>query len=137
VNAPVNRVAIVTGASSGIGRATASLFSREGAKVVVAARRQQELDELVDDITRAGGTAIAVAGDVKDEAVTHALVEAAVRRFGGLDIAFNNAGTLGSARATTEVATQAWRDTIDTDLTSASSASLSPSCQSAVGNPRA
>ena len=119
MNALVNRVAIVTGASSGIGRATASLFAREGAKVVVAARRQQELDELVDDITRAGGTAIAVAGDVKDEAVAHALVEAAVGRFGGLDIAFNNAGTLGAIGATTDVATQAWRDTIDTNLTSA------------------
>jgi NAD(P)-dependent dehydrogenase (short-subunit alcohol dehydrogenase family) len=77
------------------------------------------LDELVDDITRAGDTAIAAAGDVKDEAVAHALVESAVGRFGGLDIAFNNAGTLGAIGATTEVATQAWRDTIDTNLTSA------------------
>ena len=109
MNALVNRVAIVTGASSGIGRATASLFAREGAKVIVAARRQQELDQLVDDITRAGGTAIAVAGDVRDEAVAHALVEAAVGRFGGLDIAFNNAGTLGAIDATPEVATEDWR----------------------------
>jgi hypothetical protein len=60
-----------------------------------------------------------VAGDVKDEADAHALVEAAVGPFGGLDIAFNNAGTLGAIGATTDVATQAWRDTIDTNLTSA------------------
>ncbi|TIX83414.1 MAG: SDR family NAD(P)-dependent oxidoreductase, partial [Mesorhizobium sp.] len=70
-----NKVAIVTGASSGIGHATAKLFAEEGAKVVVAARRQAELDALVTEIEEADGTAIALAGDVRDEAYAKALVD--------------------------------------------------------------
>ena len=64
------KVAIVTGASSGIGRAIAALFAAEGARVVVAARRRERLDSLVDAIEGAGGTACALAGDIADE--THA-----------------------------------------------------------------
>src|SRR5258708_25453333 len=92
MNVLTDKVAIVTGASSGIGRATALLFAREGAKLVVTARRQSELDKLVAEIEQAGGVAVAVAGDVKDEAHAKALVDAAVAHFGGLDIAFNKAG---------------------------------------------
>jgi NAD(P)-dependent dehydrogenase (short-subunit alcohol dehydrogenase family) len=88
------KVAIVTGASSGIGRAAARLFADEGAKVIVSARRQDELDRLVSEIAGGGGTAMAYAGDIRDEACACALVDLAVREFGGLDIAFNNAGTL-------------------------------------------
>jgi NAD(P)-dependent dehydrogenase (short-subunit alcohol dehydrogenase family) len=113
------KVAIVTGASSGIGRATAQLFASEGAKVVVAARRQKELDELVADIMAAGGAAIAHAGDVREETCAHALVERATREFGGLDIAFNNAGSLGEMGPVAEVSLAGWRDTLDTNLTSA------------------
>ena len=90
-----NKVAIVTGASSGIGRATAKLFAAEGAKVVVAARRQAELDTLVAEIAADGGKAIALAGDVTSESFNAQLVAAAVEAFGRLDIAYNNAGTLG------------------------------------------
>ena len=93
------KVAIVTGASAGIGRATAKLFATEGAAVVVGARRQAELDSLVAEIEAAGGSAVAIAGDVRSEAFQAALVAAAVDRFGHLDIAFNNAGTLGEAGA--------------------------------------
>ena len=114
-----NKVAIVTGASSGIGYATAKLFAREGAKAVVAARRQPELDALVEEITQAGGQAVALAGDVKDEAFAKALVDLAVGRFGGLDVAFNNAGTTGAMSATPEVSLAEWEDTIRTNLTSA------------------
>ncbi|PBB43469.1 short-chain dehydrogenase [Mesorhizobium sp. WSM3866] len=113
------KVAIVTGASSGIGRATASLFAEQGASVVVAARRRAELDALVGEIETAGGTAIALAGDVRDEAYARALVELAVERFGGLDIAFNNAGAVGLMAPVPEMAPATWHDTIDTNLTSA------------------
>lgn len=114
-----NKVAIITGASSGIGYATAQLFAREGAKVVVAARRQPQLDALVEEITQAGGHAVALAGDIKDEAFAKALVDLAIARFGGLDVAFNNAGTMGAMGATPEVALSEWEETIRTNLTSA------------------
>jgi NAD(P)-dependent dehydrogenase (short-subunit alcohol dehydrogenase family) len=113
------KVAIVTGASSGIGRATAKLFASEGASVVVSARRKRELDELVDEIETDGGLAVAVAGDVRDESLAEALVETAVARFGGLDIAFNNAATMGSMAPASEISVDGWRRTIDTNLTSA------------------
>ncbi len=114
-----NKVAIVTGASSGIGRAAAKLFAAEGAKVVVAARRRQELDKLVAEIAKFGGEAIACAGDVKDEAVHVWLVETALRDFGGLDIAFNNAGTMGEMGPTPQVSLAGWNDAIGINLTSA------------------
>ena len=114
-----NKVAIVTGASSGIGYATAKLFAREGAKVVIGARRGVELDALVDEITLAGGDAVALVGDVKDETFAKALVELAITHFGGLDVAFNNAGTIGEMGATPDVSLSGWEDTIKTNLTSA------------------
>ena len=119
MTALANKVAIVTGASSGIGYATSKLFAREGAKVIVAARRQVELEALVAEIIASGGEAVALAGDVKDEAFAQALVDTAISRFGGLDVAFNNAGTLGESGATPGVSLAGWRDTIDTNLTSA------------------
>lgn len=113
------KIAIVTGASSGIGYATAKLFAQEGARVVVAARRQAELDALVAEIEGAGGEAVAIAGDVKDEAHAKALVDAAVGRFGGLDIAFNNAGSIGEMGPLAGLSLAGWRDTLDTNLTGA------------------
>jgi NAD(P)-dependent dehydrogenase (short-subunit alcohol dehydrogenase family) len=114
-----DRIAIVTGASSGIGYATARLFAQQGAKVVVAARRQAELDTLVAEIERSGGIAIAVAGDVKDEAYAKALVDAAIDHFGGLDIGFNNAGVVGEMKPLPDLSTEGWHNTLDTNLTSA------------------
>ncbi len=90
------KVAIVTGASSGIGYAAATLFAREGGRVVAAAPRQGELDGLLEGIVQQGGVALALVGDVRDEDYAQALVDMAVARFGGLDVAFNNAGTIGS-----------------------------------------
>ena len=114
-----DKVAIIAGASSGIGYATARLFAAEGAKVVVGARRQALLDALVADIVAAGGEALAVAGDVTEERYAEALVNTAVERFGGLDIAFNNAGALGPMGDTTQVSVADWRQTVETNLTSA------------------
>ncbi|WP_299371416.1 SDR family oxidoreductase [uncultured Kiloniella sp.] len=114
-----NRVAIITGASSGIGYAAAKLFAEEGAKVVVGARRQQELDKLIEEIRVAGGQGIAVAGDVTDESYAEALVEVATGTYGKLDIAFNNAGTLGTMGDTPTLTLDGWHETINTNLTSA------------------
>jgi NAD(P)-dependent dehydrogenase (short-subunit alcohol dehydrogenase family) len=113
------KVAIVTGASSGIGYAAAKLFAHEGAKVVVTARRQAALDALVAEIEEAGGHAVAVSGDVRNEATAKAVVDAAIERFGGLDIAFNNAGSTGEMGPIAGMSLADWRDTLDTNLTSA------------------
>lgn len=112
-----NKVAIVTGASAGIGRATALLFAAEGAKVVVGARRQKELDSLVDEIRTAGGQAAAVAGDVRSEDFQKALVAAAVDNFGRLDIAFNNAGVLGEGGPSTGVSEAGFAEAVAINLT--------------------
>ncbi len=114
-----NKVAIVTGASSGIGRATAKLFAQEGAKVIVAARRQHELDTLIEEIQQAGGEAKALAGDVKSEVYAKRLVELAIKEYNGLDIAFNNAGILGVSDSTPNISLSAWNEIIETNLTSA------------------
>jgi NAD(P)-dependent dehydrogenase (short-subunit alcohol dehydrogenase family) len=113
------KVAIVTGASSGIGRATAKLFAKEGAKVVVGARREAELAALVREIKADGGEALALAGDVRSEQYAKDLVAAAVKTFGGLDIGFNNAGTIGPAGASVEIAEKDWSDALAVNLTSA------------------
>lgn len=113
------KTAVVTGASSGIGRAAAKLFAREGARLVASARRASELDLLVAEINEEGGDAIALAGDVADEGTARALTETAVKSFGGLDIAFNNAGTLGEMAPTAEISLAGWRETMDINLTSA------------------
>ncbi|QEX16327.1 short-chain dehydrogenase [Hypericibacter terrae] len=111
------KVAIVTGASAGIGRATATLFAKEGAKLVLGARRKTELDALVAEITANGGEAAALAGDVRSEDYAKALVALAVSQFGKLDVAFNNAGTLGELGASTGVSEAGWNDAIAINLT--------------------
>lgn len=113
------KVAIVTGASSGIGRATALLFAREGARVVVTARRRAALDAVVAEITGAGGKALACEGDVQDEAAAEAAVKAALHRFGRLDVALNNAGAIGEMGAVPDLSLRGWRETIEINLTGA------------------
>lgn len=114
-----NKVAIVTGASAGIGYATARLFAKEGAAVVVAARREPELEALVDSIKQEGGQALAVAGNVGDEHFARKLVEETLKRFGRLDVAFNNAGILGAMGPVPEMSLADWNQVITTNLTSA------------------
>ncbi len=114
-----NKVAIVTGASSGIGYEAAKLFAKEGAKVVLCARREEKLDELVATIRAAGGVAMAIPGDVAEESYARLVVEQTVSEFGGLDVAFNNAGTLGAAKPLEALSLSEWTDTLRTNLTSA------------------
>ena len=86
------KVAIVTGGGSGMGRAIAQAYAREGARIVIADVNLDAAQETVDAITGDGGGAIAVRTDVSDQAQAQAMVDAAVERFGGLDILVNNAG---------------------------------------------
>jgi NAD(P)-dependent dehydrogenase (short-subunit alcohol dehydrogenase family) len=86
------KVAVITGAGSGIGRVAASLFAAEGARVVVADVVADQAAAAVAEIVEAGGSALAVTVDVSDEAQVSAMVAAAVRTYGGLDVLFNNAG---------------------------------------------
>ena len=119
MNTLINKIAIVTGASSGIGRASALLFARMGAAVVLGARRKDELERVVAEIRLSGGRALCLAGDVREESYAQALVQQAEEEFGGLDIAFNNAGTLGAMGPTVDMAASGWQDTLDVNLNSA------------------
>ena len=113
------KIAIVTGASSGIGRETALLFAEHGARLVLVARRLGELEQLAEEIRKLGAEAAAVAGDVKDADVARQAVQVAIRKFGGLDIAFNNAGTTGAQISIPDMTAENWHDVVDTNLTSA------------------
>ena len=88
------KVAVVTGASSGIGEATAEALAAEGAAVVVAARREERLSELVERINGDGGKALAVECDVTDEGQAHDLIQRAKDELGSVDILVNNAGVM-------------------------------------------
>ena len=114
-----SKTAIITGASSGIGAAAAKLFAREGANLVLGARRKERLDALIDELQDHAGEAIALPGDVKDEVYANQLVDLAVSRFGQLDIAFNNAGILGDAGPVPQTNTENWHNVIHTNLSSA------------------
>lgn len=94
--APIHPVALVTGGTSGIGRAAALAYAKEGYRVVIAGRRQAEGQAVVDQITKAGGEARFVRTDITKESEVVALVEATLTAFGRLDAAFNNAGIEGA-----------------------------------------
>src|SRR5215212_1491189 len=89
-----SKVAVVTGASSGIGEATVRSLAAEGATVVAGARRKERLDGLVEEVAGGGGKAIAVECDVTDEGQAHGLVRRAVEEYGRVDILVNNAGVM-------------------------------------------
>ena len=92
-----DKVVVITGASSGLGEATAQLLSTEGATVVLGARRQDRINTLAETLMRAGGKALAVTMDVTDRAQVKRLVDAAVRTFGRVDVMINNAGLMPQA----------------------------------------
>src|SRR5262245_47718621 len=109
------KVAIITGAASGIGRATALRFAQEGAKVIVADINEQGGQETVAQVKAKGGEATFVKTDVGNEADIKRMVETAVQTYGGLDVLYNNAyWTL--AQYTEETTTENWNRTIDVTL---------------------
>jgi NAD(P)-dependent dehydrogenase (short-subunit alcohol dehydrogenase family) len=110
------KVALVTGASSGIGRATALAFAREGAAVVAASRREAQGRETVAQIERAGGRALFVRADVSRESDIANLVECGVVQFGRLDVAFNNAGIEGTGRPVAEESEQNYQAVFDVNV---------------------
>ena len=120
-----DKVAIITGASSGIGRATAMLFAAEGAALVLNARGISGLEQVAEAIRGQGGSVHLVVGDVGQPDTHDELVADAVRVFGGLDIAFNNAATVGPIKPLAEVTLSEWQETLATNLTSAFVASRS------------
>lgn len=97
------RVTLVTGGGTGIGRAAALGYAREGAKVVVAGRRRAEIDETVQLITGSGGVACAIPTDVVHADAVRELIDSTVARYGRLDAAFNNAGIEGTLVPITEM----------------------------------
>ena len=110
---------IVTGASSGIGAAAASLFAEEGANVVLGARRSAELESLAERINGSGGNAAWLAGDVRDQNYSEALVELALKEYGELDGAFNNAGIVGDMSPVPDMQIDNWHDVLGINLTAA------------------
>ncbi|MFC8232637.1 SDR family oxidoreductase [Streptomyces sp. NPDC057284] len=110
------RVAVVTGASSGIGEASAEHLAELGAAVVVLARRAARLDDLVVRIQKAGGTAVAIAVDVTDATAVQAAADRVAAELGGADLLFNNAGVMLPAPIE-ELATDQWQHQIDLNIT--------------------
>ncbi|MBI4470292.1 MAG: glucose 1-dehydrogenase [Acidobacteria bacterium] len=109
-------VALITGASSGIGRATAETFAAKGARVVLAARRQDELASLVTEIEARGGKATAIKTDVSIAKDVERMVAHAVETFGRLDYAVNNAGIEGQLTGITELSEDDWDRVLDINL---------------------
>ena len=109
------KVAVVTGASSGIGEATVRALAAEGAAVVAGARREERLDGLVEGVTQDGGKAIGVQCDITDEEQAHDLVRQAVEEFGRIDILVNNAGVMLLSRIERGLSDQ-WRQMFDVNV---------------------
>jgi NAD(P)-dependent dehydrogenase (short-subunit alcohol dehydrogenase family) len=109
-------VVLITGALTGIGRAAALIFAREGARVVVSGRRDKQGQELVAELQGLGAEAIFVRSDVREDEDVRNLVDQTVKRFGRLDVAINNAGTEGLPGPVTEQTAQSYAATFDTNV---------------------
>ncbi len=114
-----DKVFIITGASSGIGEAAAHVFAQNGARLVLGARRSEELKAVAGHINKSQGHAVVLAGDVTDPEYASHLVALATAEFGGLDGAFNNAGRMGTGAMVADTDLQEWTAVLATNLTSA------------------
>lgn len=113
-----DKVALVAGATSGIGEATARMFAREGARVMLAGRRESLLQEICADISGKGQSAAYVVCDVTDEDAVKNMVEATVKTFGRLDYAYNNAGIMGDDIETARLASSEFDRIMNTNMRS-------------------
>ena len=111
-----NPVVLITGALTGIGRAAAIIFAREGAQIVVSGRRDKQGQELVAELQGLGAEAIFVRTDVRKDEDVRNLVDQTVKRFGRLDVAVNNAGTEGTPGPVTEQTAETYAATFDTNV---------------------
>lgn len=110
-----NKIALVTGASRGIGRSIALALAREGARVVLAARSTRELEDAAGEIRRMNTEASVVPVDMRDEQQIRAMIHAAVKQFGRIDILINNAG-LGYFKPVADLATKEWDEMFDVNV---------------------
>jgi 3-oxoacyl-[acyl-carrier protein] reductase len=113
------KVALVTGAGRGIGRAIALAYGRHGAAVACVARTGAEIRATAEDIVKAGGRALAIVADVRDQSAMERAVDETSRAFGGLDIVVINAGANGDHAPVEAGDPEAWREAIDTNLVGA------------------
>ena len=116
---PANKVALITGAGSGIGRASAIKLQAAGYHVVLSGRRAEELDKTAAQMPAAGGKILVVPTDVSDQASVKAAFAKAQATFGRLDVLFNNAGTFAVGKAIEDISLEAWKRVIDVNLTGA------------------
>ena len=111
------KVALITGASAGIGQACARALAQEGARLVLTARRQERLEELKRQAEKLGSQAISVPGDAREESTAKSTVEAAMRTFGQIDILINNTG-VGNYKNLVDTSAEEYDDLIDTNVRS-------------------
>ena len=111
------KVAIITGAGSGMGRAMANRFAAEGAKVVAGEWNQATLDEVVAEVAGAGGTIVGVQGDISNRAQAEAIVAKAIEEFGRIDVLVNNAGVMDQNEAVGDLEDATWERVLGINLT--------------------
>jgi NADP-dependent 3-hydroxy acid dehydrogenase YdfG len=109
------KVALITGASAGIGQASARALAREGASVVLTARRSERLEQLVAEAKQAGGQGVFVMGDAREEETARASVDQAMKAFGRIDILVNNAG-VGNYKSLIDTSAEEYDDMMDSNV---------------------
>jgi 3-oxoacyl-[acyl-carrier protein] reductase len=113
-----NKVALVTGSGRGIGKAIAESMASQGARVVVTARTESQVQETADAIRASGGEALALPGDLREKGAVEAMIDAAVDQWGRIDILVNNAAWFPGRVPFLDSDEQRWRDIVDTNLIS-------------------